>query len=172
MSTLLMKALGSKPYGTMIPIIATLPDNPHGEVMFVIKEDRYYIKKARTCPSITIRNSIIETDDALGFINMIMFNDSIELLYDCWLDYNNEVGRRMIGMLCTQERLIFEYVDSNMKKVKQFMIDNSIAPFAKQYTEHSIEYSKWDREEFDILKNSIYAKFPVSIDLWNELEII
>lgn len=59
---ILMKALASIDVGTMIPTIASLPDNPHGEVIFIIKEDRYYIKKAGVAPSITIRNSIIETE--------------------------------------------------------------------------------------------------------------
>jgi|GEM_PF-4729562 len=112
MSKILTEALLKMPDGTMIPTIATLPDNPIGEVVFIIKESLHYIKKSGSEPSITIRNSIIETDDALGFINMFMFRDNEDLLYDCWLNYNNEISRRMLKSLCTQNRLMFEYRDS------------------------------------------------------------
>lgn len=171
MSIQLLKDLAFEPDGTMISIIATLPDNQTGEVIFIIKEDKYHTNKAGFHPSITIRNSIIETDDALGFLNMFMISDDKELIYDCWLNYNNKVDRQMIEMLCIQERIIFEFRDSKMKKSKQFMIDNDLAPYAIRYVEHSKAYSMWSDNDFDILVNSLNHKYPIYIELWNELEI-
>jgi len=169
--TILTQAFAFKPCGTMIPMIITLPYNLNAEVKFVIKEDIYHINKAGHGPIITIRIGIIKTDEALGFLNMFMFNDDEELIYDYWLDYNNKIGRQMIRLLCTQERIRFEYRDSRMEKCEQFIIDNALAPFALQYEERSAASSSWNENEFDILKNSIDQKYPIYIDLWNTLVI-
>lgn len=166
-----MQTFAFQPRGTMIPMIITLPYNINAEVKFVIKDDIYHIKKAGHRPTITIRNSIIETDEALGFLNMFMINGESELIYDCWIDYNNKIGRQMVEILCTQERIRFEYRDSRMEKYEQFSIDNALAPFAMRYIKNSAAYNMWDENDFDILKNSIDQKYPIYIDLWDELEI-
>jgi hypothetical protein len=171
MSKILMEALAFKPDGTLIPTIATLPDNPDGEVVFIIKEAKQFIKKAGLEPYIIIRNSIVETDNAFAFFNMFRFNDDIDLTYDCWLNYHNEIDRKMIAKLCIQKRIIFEYRDSNMKKITQFMIDNTLAPTAREYSLKSFEYGSWSNNDFDILKYSLNNKYPVYMDLWDELEV-
>lgn len=168
----LLKELAFMPNGTMRPTIVILPGKPYGEVVFVIKEDKYHIKKIAPNPSISIRNSIIETDEALGFLNMFMFSDNKELIYDCWLNYNNMMDRLMIEMLCTQDSITFEYRDNSLKINKKLSMQNGLVPFAIRYIEHSKAYRNWDDTDFEILKNSIDQKYSIYIDLWNELEII
>jgi hypothetical protein len=171
MSKILMEALAFKPNGTLIPTIATLPDNPDGEVVFIIKEDKHYIRRAGIEPSIVTRNGIVETDSALGFFTMFMINGDDELIYDCWLNYHDDTQKRMIQKLCIQKRVIFEYRDSNMKKSNQFMMENCLAPLAREYSIKGLEYGHWTTEDYNILKNSMESKYPIYIDLWNELEI-
>jgi hypothetical protein len=171
MSNILMEVLAFKPDGTMIPTIATLPDNTDGEVVFIIKEDKHYIRRSGIEPSIVTRYGIVETDSALGLFTMFMVNGDEDLLYDCWLNYHDEIDRQMIQKLCIQKRIIFEYRDSNMKKSKQFMMDNCLTNLAREYSIKSFEYGNWATEDFNILKSSIDNKYPIYIDLWNELEI-
>jgi len=61
-------------------------------------------------------------------------------------------------------------IDSDMKRSRQYIIDNTIAPYAIQYVKKCIEYRTWNDKEFRILKNSIYMKYE-RVDLWSKLEI-
>lgn len=166
---MLKQIILDKRCGTITPVVCSVSDNKNGEVAFIIKDEIGYIKRVNDCPEITFRNGLVNVNNVIAFVNIVNLNNDKDLMYESFIDYYNPIGKDIINSLCTQNRIIFQFRDKNLKKSRQFIVKNRLNKLAIKYREKCLQCKPWTVKDYEIGKYIIHREYEDVVDIWHKL---
>lgn len=133
------------------------------EVVFVIKDFDYKVRRLADMPHANTRASIEDNGAASGLLNLVQFGNSKSNIYHSWFDKTIQLKELML--LANQKKLLYYFVNERNWVVDISAIPNSLNDIAYKYLHR--EDPIWNVSEFDTLIYETMRKHKSRAGLWN-----
>lgn len=133
------------------------------EIVFVIKDFGFKIRKLVDMPYSNVRASIEDNGTASGLLNLVQFGNSKSNIYHCWFD--KTIQLKQLTHLVYQKKLVYYFVNEKNHVVDILAIPNELNEIAYKYLHR--EDVLWTVSEFDNLVYETMRRHKSRSGLWD-----
>lgn len=144
-------------------VICNAMNGGAAEIVFVIKDFDYKVRRLADKPYANVRASIEDNCTASGLLNLVQFGNSKSNIYHSWFDKTIQLKELM--HLVNQNKLLYYFVNERNRVVDILAIPNSLNDIAYKYLHR--EDRIWNVSEFDTLVYETMRKHKSRAGLWN-----